>query len=104
VSVAEVTLGHEDVGTGLTATFGFVVKTSIGVSREYHVAGAICGANVKVDGKVVKKLIYGFGGGFSFGDLLGTQGAESGNELVVDSACIVEEGTNDALDSFDAVF
>jgi hypothetical protein len=32
---------------------------------------------------------------------LGAQGAEGGKEFVVDSACIVEESTNDALNSFD---
>ncbi len=31
-----------------------------------------------------------------------TQGAESGNELVVNCACIVEESADDALNSLDA--
>ncbi len=34
--------------------------------------------------------------------MLGTQGAESGKELVVDCTCIVEESTDDALNSLDA--
>jgi hypothetical protein len=33
--------------------------------------------------------------------LLGAQGAESGKEFVVKSACRVEESANDALNSFD---
>jgi hypothetical protein len=32
---------------------------------------------------------------------MGTQGTESGNELVVDCMCIVDESANDALDYFD---
>ncbi len=34
--------------------------------------------------------------------MLGTQGTKSGKELPVDCTCVVEESTNDALDSFDA--
>jgi hypothetical protein len=33
---------------------------------------------------------------------LGTQGAESGKELVVYCTCVVEESANDALNSLDA--
>jgi hypothetical protein len=33
--------------------------------------------------------------------LLGTQGSESGKELVVDCVCIVEESADDALNSLD---
>jgi hypothetical protein len=33
---------------------------------------------------------------------LGTQGAESGKELVVNCTCIVEESADDALNSLDA--
>ncbi len=93
---------HEDVGAGLAVAFGFVVKTGIGMSAEYHVAGAVCGAVIRVGGKVVKKLVNCFGGGLSGSGLLGAQCAESGKELVVNCACIVEEGANDALDSLDA--
>ncbi len=34
--------------------------------------------------------------------MLGTQGAESGKELVVDCTCVVEESADDALISLDA--
>ena len=34
--------------------------------------------------------------------MLEAQGAEGGKELVVDSLCVVEKDTDDALDSFDA--
>jgi hypothetical protein len=71
------------------------------MSAENHVAGAICGAVIGVSGQVVKKLIHGNIGSFSGCGLLGTQGAESGKEFVVNSACIVEEIANDALNSFD---
>ncbi len=33
---------------------------------------------------------------------MGTQGAESGKELVVDCVCVVEESADDALNSLDA--
>ncbi len=71
------------------------------MSAENHVAGAICGAIVRVRGHVVKKLVHGNIGGFSGCGLLGTQGAEGGKEFVVNSVCIVEESANDALNSFD---
>ncbi len=77
------------------------MKAGIGVSAENHVAGAICGAVVRVRGQVVKKLVRGNIGCFSGCGLLGTQGAEGGKEFVVDSTCIVEESANDALNSFD---
>ncbi len=96
-----VVFGDKDVGTGST---GFIVKTGIGVSTENHVAGAICGAVVWVRGHVVKELVHGNIGGFSGCGLLGAQGAEGGKEFVVDSACVVEESANDALNSFDAFY
>jgi hypothetical protein len=74
------------------------------MSAEYHVASKICGAVVGVGGQVVKKLVYGVGGGFGGSGLLGTQGAESGKELVVNCTCIVEESVNDALNSCDAFY
>jgi hypothetical protein len=77
------------------------VKAGIGVSAENHVAGAIYGAVVWVRGQVVKELVHGNIGGFSGCGLLGAQGAEGGKEFVVNSACIVEESANDALNSFD---
>jgi hypothetical protein len=77
------------------------VKAGIGVSAKNHVASAICGAVVRVCGQVAKKLVHGNIGGFSCCDLLGTQGTEDGNELVVNCTCVVEESTNDALNSFD---
>jgi hypothetical protein len=80
------------------------VKAGISVSAEYHVASAICGAIIGVCGQVVKKLVHGIIGVFSFSGsgLLGTKGAEGGKELVVNCTCIVEESANDALNSFDA--
>jgi hypothetical protein len=77
------------------------VKAGIGMSAENHVAGAICGAVVWVRGQVVKELVLGNIGGFSGCGLLEAQGAEGGKDFVVDSACIVKESTNDALNSFD---
>ncbi len=102
MSGERVILGHEDVSTSAAAAFGFIVEASIGMGAEYHVTAAICGAIVRVGGKVVKKLLDGFGSGFSGSGLLEAQGAESGKELVVDSSCVVEKGANDALDSVDA--
>jgi hypothetical protein len=55
-----------------------------------------------VCGQVVEKLVHGNIGCFSGDGLLGTQGAESGKELVVNCTCIVEESTNDALNSLDS--
>ncbi len=66
-----VILGHEDVSASAAAAFGFIVEASFGVGAEYHVTAAICGAVVRVGGKIVKKLINGFGGGFSGSGLLG---------------------------------
>jgi hypothetical protein len=77
------------------------VKAGVGASAENHVAGAIYGAVVWVRGQVVEKLVHGNIGGFSGCGLLGAQGAESGKEFVVNSACIVDESANDALNSFD---
>ncbi len=77
------------------------MKASVGVSVENHVADAICGAVVRVHGQVVKELVHGKIGGFSGCGLLGTQGAEGSKEFVVDRACVVEESTNDALNSYD---
>jgi hypothetical protein len=71
------------------------------MSAENHVAGAICGAIVWVRGQVVEELVHGNIGGFSGCCLLEAQGAEGSKEFVVDSTCIVEESTNDALNSFD---
>ncbi len=79
------------------------MKAGIGVSTENHVAGMICGAIVWVHGQVVKELVHGNIGCFSGCGLLGAQGAEGGKEFFVNSACIVEESTNDALNSFDTV-
>ena len=78
------------------------MEASVGMSAEYHVAGRICSAVVGVGGKVVEKLVDGFGSGFSGSGLMGAQGTESGKELVVNSACVVKEGANDALASLDA--
>ncbi len=99
-----VVFGDEDVGTGSTAALLFVVKAGIGVSTENCVTGVICGAIVWVRGHVVEGLVHGNIGGFSGCGLLGAQGAEGGKEFVVDSACVVEEGTNDALNSFDTFY
>ncbi len=73
----------------------------VGLSTENHVAGAICGAIVWARGQVVEGLVHGNIGGFSGCGLLGAQGVEGGKEFVVDSACLVEESANDALNSFD---
>ncbi len=91
----------KDVCTGLTAALRFIVKAGVGVSAENHVAGVICGGIIRVRGQAVKKLVQGNIGGFSGCGLLGTQSAEGGKEFVVNSACIVEESSNDALNSFD---
>ncbi len=77
------------------------MKAGNGVSAENHVTGAICGAVVWVSDQVVKELVYGNIGGFNGCGLLGAQGTEGGKEFVVNSACIVEESANDALNSFD---
>jgi hypothetical protein len=77
------------------------VKAGVGVSAENHVASAICGAVVGVCCQVVEKLVHVNIGGFSGCGLLGTQGTEGGKEFVVNCMCIVEESTNDALNSFD---
>ncbi len=97
-----VVFGDKDVGTGSTAALYFVVKVGVGVSAENHVAGAICDALFWVRGQVVKELVCGNIGGFGGCGLLGAQGAEGGKEFVVNSACIVEESANDALNSFAA--
>ena len=55
----------------MAAAFGFIVEASIGVGAEYHVAAVICGAVVRVGGKVVKELVDGFGGCFGGSGLLG---------------------------------
>ncbi len=73
------------------------MKAGVSVSAENHVAGAICGAVVRVRGQVVKKLVHGNIGGFSGCGLLETQAAEGGKEFVVDSTRVVEESANDAL-------
>ncbi len=78
------------------------MKAGVGVSAENHVADAICGTVVWVRGQVDEELVHGNIGGFSGCGLLGAQGAEGGKEFVVNSKCIVEESTNDALNSFDA--
>ncbi len=78
------------------------MKADTSVSEEYHVASAICGAVVRIGGYVVKKLVDDIGSGFGGGGLLGTQGAESGKEIVVDCMCVEEESANDALKSLDA--
>ncbi len=101
MSGERVILGHKDVSASAAVAFGFIVEASIDVGAEYHVAAAICGAMVRVGGKVIKKLVDGFGSGFSGSGLLGAQGAESGKKFVVDSLCIVEKGTDDTLNSFD---
>ncbi len=101
MSGERVILRHEDVSAGAAAAFGFIVEASISVGAEYHVTAVICGAIVRVGGKVLKKLVDGFDSGFSGSGLLGAQGAESGKKFVVDSSCVVEKGADDALDSFD---
>ncbi len=80
------------------------MKAGVSVSAENHVASTICGAIVGVHGQVVKKLVHGNIGGFSGCGLLGTQGAEGGKEFVVDCTFVVEESTNDALNSFDTFY
>ncbi len=77
------------------------MKAGVSVSTENHVAGRICGAVIWVCCQVVKELVHGNISGFSGCGLLGAQGAEGGKEFVVDSACVVEESANDALNSFD---
>ncbi len=77
------------------------MKAGIGMSAENHVAGTICGAVVGVRGQVVEKLVHGNICGISGCGLLGTEGAKSGKEFVIDSTCVVEESTNDALIFFD---
>jgi hypothetical protein len=77
------------------------VRAGIGVSAENHVASTICGTVVGVCGQVVKKLVHCNIGGFNGSGLLGTQGTEGGKKLVVNCTCIIEESTNDALNSVD---
>ncbi len=79
------------------------MKAGVGVSAENHVAGAICDAVVWVHGQVVEELVHGNIGGFSSCGLLGAQGAEGGKEFVVNSAWVVEESANDALNSFGTI-
>ncbi len=96
-----VIFGDEDVGTSSSVAPCFIVKAGVGVSAEYHVASMICGAGIGVGGPVVMKLGDGIISGFGGGGLLGTQGAESGKELVVNCTCVVEESADDAsLDTF----
>ncbi len=73
------------------------------MSAENHVAGVICGAVVWVHCQVVEELVHGNIGGFSGCGLLGAQGAEGGKEFVADSTFVLEESTNDALNSFDTL-
>jgi hypothetical protein len=94
-----VIFGDKDVGTCSTVALCFVVKAGISVSAENHVAGAMCDAIVWVRGQVVEELVRGNIDGFSGCGLLGAQGAEGGKEFVVGSACVVEESTNDAMNS-----
>ncbi len=101
MSGERVILGHEDVSAGATAAFGFIVEASISVGAKYHVTAAICGAIVRVGGEVTKKLVDGFGSGFSGSGLLGARGVESGKKFVVNSLGVVEKGADDALDFFD---
>ncbi len=101
MSGERVILGHEDVSVGMAVAFGFIVKASIGMGAEYHVTATICDTIVRVGGEVIKKLVDGFGSGFSGSGLLGAQGAESGKKFVVKSSCVVENGADDALHSFD---
>ena len=74
------------------------------MAGEDHVAGPIGDAVIGVCGDVIKKVGYGLLGVFSCSCLLAVDVAEGDKDFVVDCTSTVQEGTNDALDSFDAGF
>ena len=89
------------MGASAAAGFGFVEEAGVGVASKQHVAGAVSDAVVGVGGDIVKELVNGRVGGFSGRCLLGADGAEDHKELIVDGVAVPEEGTDNALDTFD---
>ena len=69
-----------------------------------HVAGAVGDAVVGICGTVIKKMTDVWVGGFCGGGLLGAYFAEGMKKFVVYCPGIVEEGTGNASDPFNAGF
>ena len=93
---------EEDVSSSLAAIFAFVVETHFFMCGKYRVTSSLGDDVVGIGGDILEKLVYGGSGGFFDGGLLTSNGVESNKKLVVHCTCIVKEGSNNALNLFDA--
>ena len=87
---------------GTTAVARLIEVSRVGVSGKSHGASVVDDAIVWVCGDIFKKLVHGMGGGLGGRGLLGTNGTEGDEEFVVDRKAVPQEGSDDALDAFDA--
>ena len=71
------------------------------MGRQDHSTGTIGNAIRRVRADVVKELGYCTVGVLCGLSLLGADGAEGGKELVVNRTRVVEQGANNALDTFE---
>ena len=92
------------MGACSAASFAFIEVGGIRVSCQDHAAGSIGDAIIWIRGAVIKQMVDSSVSGFSGCGLLGANFAEGMEEFVVHCTCIVEEGTNNALDLLDAGF
>ena len=71
----------------------------ITVDMETHIAGVIADGGIGVGGDVVEELVDGFVCSGCCGGLFGGDCVECDEHRAVDCSCVIEEGSDDALDA-----
>ena len=91
------------MGASAAASFADIEVHGVEMGWEDHVAGAVGDAVGWVSCHKVEELSDGIVGGLCGGGLLLAEFAEDNKKFVVHSACVVEQSSNDCLDTCYAV-
>lgn len=91
------------MGPRAAACSSFSEKAGVRMCRQDHGASLVSDAVIGVGGNIVEQLVNSGCRGFGGSGLLGADGAERGEQLVIDGPGIVEKRTNDALNAFNVL-
>ena len=91
------------MGARTAAGTSLVEVAVIGVACKDYVTRMVGDATIWVRGNIVEELVDSVRSGLGGRGLLGSNGAESKEKLVVDRASVPQEGVNDTSDVFNAV-
>ena len=89
------------MGAGATLRTRLHEKACIRMSGKDHGTGTISDSISRICCNIVEELVDSYGGVLSGMCLLGADGTECGKEFVIHRAGIIEESTDNTLDSLD---